>query len=155
MRWTIATILFLCSPLFNAQSISVEVGPAAPKASGSQGQVQQQQGQQQQVPQQAPPAQNGLPKSSQDQGTQGGSNQSPKGQSPIGQPQQQQPKNAPNAVGGKSGKGDGYEGYSLQQKGDPGSTHYETANTKTNDSDSGGIGNVTLAKDPDVHLNVR
>jgi hypothetical protein len=149
MRWTIATILFFCSPVFNAQSILADIGPAAPKSSGSQGQAQQPQGQQSQIPQPAPPAQSSQPKPVQDQGTEGNGSPNPKGQSPIGQ--SQQPKNAPN--GGKSGKGDGYEGYSLTQKGDPGSTYYETANTKTNDS-SPGIGNVTLAKEPDVHLNV-
>jgi hypothetical protein len=66
--------------------------------------------------------------------------------------QSQQPKGK---SGGKSGKGDGYEGYSLTQKGDPDSTYYETANTHTpkSDNSSHGIGNVTLSPDPDVHLN--
>lgn len=41
---------------------------------------------------------------------------------------------------------DGYVGYRLDQRGDPGSASYETANTKTNPDD-------TPLPDPDVYLN--
>lgn len=52
------------------------------------------------------------------------------------------------SVVAQSGQGqDGYFGYKLEQRGDPDSTVYETADTDT------ATGGVVLAKEPDVYLN--
>jgi hypothetical protein len=103
--------------------------PPGPGNAGGQAPMGQQNPQQQGQPQQGQPPQ-GQPKQGQ---------QPPKG----GQP-------PPKANGGNDPNA-GYEGWTLQQTGDPSSTHFQTNKTDT-DRENAGM-NITVPKEPDVYLN--
>ncbi|KAF2667574.1 hypothetical protein BT63DRAFT_295345 [Microthyrium microscopicum] len=128
-RWAFI-ILAICYPALIAAQSTAQPTPAQPApgpAPGGQTPSQASSAQQPQAQGDIPTNPKGVPKGS---GVAGNSTRPPP----------------------KGGKGQdpatGYFGYDLQQKGDPNSTHYETANTNNTDDR-----NVTMFAEPDVHLN--
>jgi len=129
MRFSATTIVFLLSPILQAQSFNAEVNSISQKLAQPQETVQSK--------------------------VQTGAVMSSKPKAPVdGSPPAKGGKSNDNIQ-----PGEGYEGYRLSQTGDQDSTYYETANTRTPVSNEKEKPNklppvnVTLGKDPDVFLN--